>query len=132
MKFRDGFVTNSSSTNFLIISKSELTPEYLFDRLGFQKDSILEPFARELCQEIIDASDCDLRYYGRRRIDLDTIREIFGEKSAQIFEEKKENGFHVYMGHTSSEQSQLTSLFTCDFVEIEDEDFYLNGLNCIW
>jgi len=29
-----GFITNSSSTNFLIISKEELTEEYLFEKLG--------------------------------------------------------------------------------------------------
>ena len=34
MKIRMGFITNSSSTNFLIISKNELTAEYLFKKLG--------------------------------------------------------------------------------------------------
>ena len=35
MKIRMGFITNSSSTNFLIISKEELTEDYLFKKLGF-------------------------------------------------------------------------------------------------
>ena len=42
MKIRMGFITNSSSTNFLIISKEELTEEYLFEKLGFIKDGMLE------------------------------------------------------------------------------------------
>lgn len=37
MKIRMGFITNSSSTNFLIISKKELTEDYLFKKLGFIK-----------------------------------------------------------------------------------------------
>ena len=42
MKIRMGFITNSSSTNFLIISKKELTEEYLFKKLGFKKGGMLE------------------------------------------------------------------------------------------
>lgn len=132
MIFRDGFVTNSSSTNFLIISKEELTEDYLFDRLGFQRGTPLEPYARELCADVICAASGDLRYYGKKEINFETISEVFGQKSAQVYEERIKEGFHSYMGHTSSDQGQLTSYFTCDFVEIDKEDFYLNGLNYIW
>ena len=52
MKIRMGFITNSSSTNFLIISKEELTEEYLFEKLGFIKDGMLEKQGRELCMQI--------------------------------------------------------------------------------
>ena len=45
MKIRMGFITNSSSTNFLIISKEELTEEYLFEKLGFIKDGMLEKYS---------------------------------------------------------------------------------------
>ena len=48
MKIRIGYVTNSSSTNFLILSKKELTPEYLFKKLGFKKGSIIEQYALDL------------------------------------------------------------------------------------
>ena len=37
MKIRTGFITNSSSTNFLIISRKELTEDYLFEKLGLNK-----------------------------------------------------------------------------------------------
>ena len=37
MKIREGFVTNSSSTNFLIVSKKELDEAYLMEKLGFKK-----------------------------------------------------------------------------------------------
>ena len=37
MIIRDGFVTNSSSTSFIIISKKQLTGEYLAEKLGVKK-----------------------------------------------------------------------------------------------
>ena len=39
MKIRVGFITNSSSTNFLIISDKELTSDLLFEKLGFSDKS---------------------------------------------------------------------------------------------
>ena len=132
MKFRDGFVTNSSSTNFLIISKQELTPDYLFDKLGFTRGSLLEPYARELCNDILNATQKDIRRQHSDIIDFDKIAEMFGERSALIYKNKVDKGFHIYTGRTGSDSGQLTSYFTTDYVEIEEEDFYLNGLNCVW
>ena len=36
MIIRDGFVTNSSSTNFMIISKEKLSSSYLYEKSGFE------------------------------------------------------------------------------------------------
>ena len=51
MKIRTGFITNSSSTNFLIISKNELTEEYLFRKLGFIEGGQLAKQGHDLCKE---------------------------------------------------------------------------------
>lgn len=63
MKIRMGFITNSSSTNFLIISKKELTEDYLFKKLGFIKGGALEEQGRQLCNSIMNAIEGGLRYY---------------------------------------------------------------------
>ena len=108
MKIRMGFITNSSSTNFLIISKEELTEEYLFEKLGFIKDGMLEKQGRELCRSIIYALDGGLRYHNYEITD------------------------YAYWGYTSSDDSPITQFFTTDSFEIEDKDFYLNGRACVW
>lgn len=133
MIFRDGFVTNSSSTNFLIISKEKLTPDFLFNRLGFKEGSPLERYGRELCSDIIDSSRREtLRWFDIDEVNFKAIKEVFGEKSAQIYREKIKDGHYVYLGYTSSDQGVLTAYFTTDYVEINEDDFYLNGLNCLW
>ena len=131
MKIRLGFVTNSSSTNFIIISKEELTKEYLYEKLGFDKNSPLRKDGLELCENILRGLDC---FYHDNGKDFYTqTKEIFGiktmEKCKKLLKNKK---YHLYYGCTDSETDLLTTLFTTNFFEIEDKDFYLNGTSCIW
>lgn len=129
MKIRMGFITNSSSTNFLIISKKELTSEYLYKKLGFKKGSPIENQGRVLCDEIMHAINYGmLRHFDYDTIDYDAIKEAFGEKSAQVF--LKHSKFHVYWGYTDSDESPLTQFFTTDSFEVEKKDFYINGRAC--
>ena len=130
MKIRMGFITNSSSTNFLIISKEELTEDYLFKKLGFVQGGVLEEQGRQLCSSIMDAINGGLRYYDYDTPTYESIKEVFGDKSAMIFERKE--GYHAYLGYTSSDDSPITQFFTTDSFEIEDKDFYLNGRACVW
>ena len=124
------FIAKASSTNFLIISKEELTEEYLFEKLGFIKDGMLEKQGRELCRSIIYALDGGLRYHNYEIPDYESIKKVFGEKSARLFVKNK--GYHAYWGYTSSDDSPITQFFTTDSFEIEDKDFYLNGRACVW
>lgn len=131
MKMRMGFITNSSSTNFLIISKDELTEDYLFEKLGFVKGGKLEGQGRELCRRIINAVDGQgLRYYDFDVLNYENIKEAFGDKSAEIF--KKNKGSYVYAGHTTTDDPPIVQFFTTDSFEIEKRGFYLNGRNCVW
>ena len=130
MKIRMGFITNSSSTNFLIISKEELTEDYLFKKLGFVQGGILEDQGRQLCNSILHAINSGLRYYSYDMPTYETIKEVFGDKSAMLY--KKNKKYHAYWGYTSSDDSPITQFFTTDSFEIEDKDFYLNGRSCVW
>lgn len=130
MKIRLGFITNSSSTNFLIISKEELTEDYLYKKLGFIKGSAIEKQGRELCESIMNAIYGGLRYYDYKKPDYETIKEVFGDKSAKLYDRNK--GYYAYWGYTSSDDPPITQFFTTDSFEIEDKDFYLNGTACVW
>ncbi|OPY60242.1 MAG: hypothetical protein A4E56_02818 [Pelotomaculum sp. PtaU1.Bin065] len=132
MKYRDGFVTNSSSTNFLIISKEELTVDYLYEKLGFTKGSPIESVGRQFCSEIIHATSGGVRWFEIDEINYQAVLEVFGEESALKYKELNQKGYKTYMGYTSSDEDYLTVFFTMDSFVINEKDFYLNGQNCVW
>jgi len=132
MKIRDGFVTNSSSTNFLIISKEELTEDYLYHKLGFQDGSPLEESGRQFCAEVLSGTNREVRWFEIDEINYSSILEIFGKESAEKFKQLDKKGFYAYVGYTSSDESHLTIHFTIDSFEIDEKDFYINGRNSAW
>lgn len=129
MKIRMGFITNSSSTNFIIISKKELTEDYLFKKLGFIKGGALEEQGHKLCASIMSSINSGLKYHDDR-LDYERIEKIFGKKSANLFNKNKK--YHTYCGYTSSDDYPIVQFFTTDSFEIEDRDFYLNARECVW
>ena len=131
MKIRMGFITNSSSTNFLIISKKELTEEYLFEKLGFIEDGKLSEQGHILCEEIMSGLDHGgLRYFDYDVPTYENIKDIFGPKAAERFKTMRDA--YTYWGYTSSDQTPMTQFFTTDSFEIEEKDFYVNGRSCAW
>jgi hypothetical protein len=134
MKIRDGFVTNSSSTNFLIISKEELTEEYLLKKLGFMPNSSIRDAGEKLVFSILNSIGYGLRWY---KIDCENptyenILEVFRKKSAEKIKKKKKKGYKVNMGYTNSDEDYITYFMTCDYFVIDDKDFYMDGRNCVW
>ncbi len=132
MIIRDGFVTNSSSTNFMIISKKELTYDYLMEKLGFKNSSRIWSSGSSLANDIINATKSGVRWFEVEKIDYDTVLAIFGQESANKFNELSQKGYHTYLGHTSSDDDYLTSFMTMDSFVIDERDFYMDGKNCGW
>jgi len=130
MKIRTGFITNSSSTNFLIISREEITEEYLFEKLGFVEGGKLSDIGHKLCEGIMQALNYGLRYYDYDVPSYETIKEVFGQKSARVF--KDMNGAYAYWGYTSSDDDPIIQFFTTDSFEIEEDGFYINARDCMW
>ena len=57
MKVRNGFVSNSSTSSFVIVSKKgKLTKEKLLEMFKVPKDSLLYPIAKEMAEVLIDNS----------------------------------------------------------------------------
>ena len=134
MKIRNGFVTNSSSTNFLIISKENLTEDYLLKKLGFKANSAILDSGKRLAFSIIDGISSGLRWhqFNYENPTYNDILQVFGKRSADKFKNLKNKGYKVYMGYTSSDENEITSFMTCDYFLIDEKDFYMDGRNCVW
>jgi len=123
MKIRKGFVTNSSSTNFLIISKQEINLEYLINKMTDGKSSIFDEEIKELCITMMDRIECV------ETIKKKDIQEKFGIQVEKIYESFKKDGCFIYIGSTEDSDPGLASFFTLYPMEIKTDDFYLNALN---
>lgn len=80
MIIRDGFVTNSSSTNFMIISKEELSSDYLLEKLGFRKGSSISAAAFSLVDDIVSATKSGVRWFEVDQINYENILKISGKR----------------------------------------------------
>ena len=132
MKIRSGFVTNSSSTNFLIISKDMLTKEYLAEKLGFEINKNSMKYVNDLLNDIFRNISNDEFGYQNSSFDYDLILEEFGKKAAEKYKKLDKKGYYTYIGYTSSDSNSLTAFITTDNFEINSKDFYMNGLKCVW
>ena len=90
------------------------------------------PLGSDLSTDILRGVESGVRWFDVEKIDYDTVLEIFGEETAKKYKELTQKGFYTYLGHINSDDSCLTSFMTTDRFEINDRDFYMNGLNCGW
>lgn len=126
MKIRKGFVTNSSSTNFIVICDKELTFDYLYDKLSSSKDSAFESEIKELCNIILNSVK------KIESMDISALLEKYGGHLDKVYKRFSKKSCHVYFGSTRSESNEIETFFTCEPIEFESSGFYLNGLNCVW
>ena len=77
-----------------------------------------------MCENIIYGTNKGLRYFNFDEVTYDNVKEVFGEKAASRYLEYQKKGYLGYMGYTSSDEGTLTSFFTTDSVEIDNNDIY--------
>ena len=140
MKIRTGFVTNSSSTNFLLIAKTELTKQKFLKLLGCDENSpiseILNPFYDLLLEkseryeddfvEIKQISEESIGSYLRNQ----HIR--LSERMLEKVIEANKNGYHILYGKLESDYEELERYFLSESIEEENEDLYFNGIESIF
>jgi len=127
MKIKSDFVTNSSSTSFILICDREFTKEEFLQLVGVQNESPLQTIFSRLYELIIN-----------RMKPLDDISvEMEIERSHPNVKEKledaKNSGKTIYMGELGTEDGDpLESYFCVDSFEIQNDHIYFNYLDCLW
>lgn len=136
MKIRAGFVSNSSSTSFLIIAKNDLNRADFFELMGIKLDSPIADLFKEFYKAVIEntRTKVDFKTAGKD-VPAEAWFEDRHDLSPHMLEkvrEAKKRGLTAYFGWLDSETSIIQTFFCTDSFEVENEKIYFNGLECVW
>ena len=123
MKIRNGFVTNSSSTSFIISTKDNWKKETFMKSIGADGGSPLNKVFEDL-YDAVEANKMEISKAARNFYEKETIKLV-----RRLLDE----GRTVYYGKLYSDGDSPSEIyFCCQSFIVCDDDIYFNGVIGGW
>ncbi|MBR4677736.1 MAG: hypothetical protein IKO99_07020 [Bacteroidales bacterium] len=138
MKIKTDFVTNSSSTCFVVMSKGDFTLEKFMVSLGLTEDSPFRDVFEELFvyikNELIPLHEfiSNDKWHKANQSEEDYITSIFSKRTFEKIQDAEKNGYDVYMGRLHSDDGEIISFFCTSSFVIESENLVIDATNDGW
>ena len=132
MKIRKGFVTNSSSTSFIISLKETYTKDNFMSAIGADGDSPMNKIFEDLFQAIEDDKqniiDVAKSYDKEIEVGVFLLEKGFSQNTVDIVAKMLSEGREVYFARLSSDGETASEVFfCCESFILCDDNIYFNG-----
>jgi hypothetical protein len=138
MKIRFDFVTNSSSTSFVIISKGQPSKDVFLTAMGASKSSPLRPLFENLFGVLqskmknVNEAVHELRRGRQAKSIAELVERELSKAAAQRAEKALAAGEDVWIGELDSDAGGVEAFFCCESFELDHPRLHVDANQCAW